>query len=154
MHRRWLVISFVLSLALVGCFGPTDRTPGTRLSGEVVALPDDWSFTDAHPEIAIEVSGFLGLPHSVTIWCASMDGALYLGARDPETKRWPAWADQSPDVRLKIADAIYEVRLAPLDDAETIANLQAVYARKYALPAPEPGAPAPTVRYWRVGPRS
>jgi hypothetical protein len=152
MNSRIVLLAALL--ALPACFGPTDRTPGTRLSGEVAALPDDWSFTDSQPEIAIEVSGFLGLPHSVTIWCASMDGVLYLGARDPATKRWPAWADANPAVRLKIADAIYEVRLAPLDDAETIARLQAVYAKKYALPTPEPGTPPPTVRYWRVGPRS
>ncbi len=153
MHRRFLIVSLAASLALAGCFAPSDRRPGTRLSGDVAALPADWSFSDAHPEIAIEVAGFLGLPHSVTIWCASLDGVLYLGARDPDSKRWPAWADANPDVRLKIADAIYEVKLAPLDDASTIARLQPVYAKKYALPTPEPGTTPPPIRYWRVGPR-
>ena len=118
------------------------------------ALPADWSFSDAQKEIAIEVSGFLGLPHSVTIWCATLDGALFLGARAPETKRWPAWTDEDPNVRLKIAGKLYEVRLTPLEDPATIERLQAAFAAKYEIPAPDPTAPPPPPnRYWSVGAR-
>jgi hypothetical protein len=145
----------MLCLALGGCFDPSDGRPGTRLSGDVVALPADWAFTAANQEIAVEVRGFLGLPHSVTIWCVTLDGALFIGARDPESKRWPAWAEADPNVRLKIGDSVYEVRLTRVEDAATIERLQAEYGAKYHLPAPEPGAPPPPpVRYWRVGPRS
>jgi hypothetical protein len=144
----------LLGLALLGCIEPSDRRPGTRLSGALAELPSDWSFTDAVPEIAVEVHGFLGLPHSVTIWCATLDGGLFIGARAPETKRWPAWADADPDVRLKIDGKLYEVRLTPLGDAETISRLQAAFAKKYAISAPDPGAPAPPPsRYWSVGAR-
>jgi hypothetical protein len=153
MRHAGLLVA-ALGLALAGCIEPSDRRPGTRLSGELTPLPADWSFTDAHDEIALEVSGLLGLPHSVTIWCATLDGALFIGARAPETKRWPAWADADPDVRLKIAGELYEVRLTPLDAAATIGQLQAAFAKKYAIPAPEPGAPPPPPsRYWSVGAR-
>jgi hypothetical protein len=141
-------------LALAGCLDPSERRPGLRLSGEVVPFPADWSFTDAQPEIAIEVRGFLGIPHSVTIWCASLDGALFVGARDPDTKRWPAWADADPNVRLEIAGKVYEAQLAPETDASTLDRLQRAYAVEYRLPEPKPGEQAPTVRYWRVGPRA
>jgi hypothetical protein len=159
MTYRTLTPAFLALLVLVGCIEPSDRRPGTRLSGDVAAYPADWSFTDAHPEIAIEVSGIAGLPHSVTIWCAQQGGALFVGARDPESKRWPAWADASPDVRLKIGDAVYEVRLTPESDASTLERVRLAYAAKYALPTPQPGAqpedpPSPPERYWRVGPRS
>ena len=144
-----------LALALAACFGPSERRPGMHLPGPVVAtLPTDWSLTDAEKEIAIEVRGPLGLPHSVTIWCVSLDGALYLGARDPATKRWPGWADRDPDVRLGIAGRVYEVHLAPLDDVATVERVRTAYGAKYALPAPPAGAPVPPVRYWRVEPRS
>lgn len=150
---RWLALG--IALALSACFDPSDRRPGTRLSGEVAAYPDDWSFTDAHPEIAVEVSGFVGLPHSVTVWCAALDGTLYLGARDPETKRWPAWADADPDVRLKIGEQLYEVRLAPYEErGDTFERLMLAYAAKYHFPDPKPGdPPPPPTRYWRVTPR-
>ena len=152
MHRtalRLLVVA--LALAFAGCIDPSDRRPGTKLTGEAAAAPSDWSFTDGEPEIAVEVSG---LPHSVTIWCATLDGALFIGARDPESKRWPAWADANPDVRLKVAGKLYDVRLTPLDDAATLERLLPRYAAKYSLPAPDPSAPPPPpTRYWRVSPR-
>jgi hypothetical protein len=152
--------TFLVALTLLACLDPSDRRPGTWLSGEVVAeLPSDWSFTDANKEIAIEVPTPYLLPHSVTIWCAALDGALYVGARDPDTKRWPTWVDDDPEVRLGIGGKTYEVALAPLDesaDAPTLARLRAAYAVKYALPAVPADAPPgsiPPTRYWRVGPR-
>lgn len=154
MADRTLAYALLALLMLAGCIEPSDRRPGMRLSGDVADYPADWSFTDAHPEIAIEVRGFAGLPHSVTIWCAQQDGTLFVGARDPESKHWPAWADASPDVRLKVGAAIYEVRVTPENDAGTLDRVRLVYAAKYALPAPQPGdSPSPPVRYWRVGPR-
>ena len=85
--------------------------------------------------------------------------ALYVGARDPATKRWPGWVDDDPQVRLGIDGKLYDVALAPMDetaDADTLKRLRAVYAAKYELPAIAPDAPPgtiPATRYWRVGPR-
>lgn len=157
MSRRVVAIrslTLLTLLALGACFDPSERRPGTKLRGEVAPPPADWSFTDANPEIALEVSGFLGLPHSVTIWCAQLDGTLFVGARDPETKRWPAWVDEDPDVRLEIDDKLYAVRLTPENDPDTLERLKLAYAAKYAIPDPKPGdPPPPPTRYWRVGQR-
>jgi len=134
---------------LVGCYEPVDQRPGTRLSGEVVeVLPESWEFSDAHREIAVEVETPYLVPHSVTIWCATLDGDLYIGARDPETKKWPDWAEQG-DVRLKIGDRVYDVSLARVDDEGLLARIRGAYARKYQLG--EPSGPSNT-RYWAVRP--
>ena len=111
--------------------------------------PSDWAFTNDHREIAIEVQTPYLLHHSVTIWCAELDGELYLGARDPEKKRWPGWADRNPDVRLGIGSRIFEVRLAPLEDLKRIAPVREAYAAKYDLPR-RPAGEGPPVRYWKV----
>ncbi len=138
---------------LAGCFGPEEQRPGMHLRGEVVAdAPSDWAFTDAHREIAIEVHTPYLLPHSVTIWCATIGGELYLGARDPDTKRWPGWVDRDPDVRLGIGSKVYEVQLTSLEDPVHIKRLQQAYGLKYQLPARREGE-GPAIRYWRVGPR-
>jgi hypothetical protein len=156
MPSARIAVALCLPL-LLACLDPSDRRPGTWLSGEVATeLPGDWSFTDAQKEIAIEVATPYLLPHSVTIWCASLDGALYVGARDPATKRWPAWVDRDPKVRLGIGGKVYPVLLAPLDeraDAALLGRLRAAYAGKYALPATPADAPPgsiPPTRYWRV----
>ncbi len=123
-----------------------------RLTGEVAAAPSDWSFTNDHKLIAIEVQTPYLVPHSVTIWCAEVDGQLYIGAREPETKRWPGWADRNPNVRLGIGSQTFGVRLVPLEDWERIGRIQSAYATKYDLP-PRPPDPPP-IRYWTVEARS
>lgn len=143
-------MAIALAIAGVGCSDPQDRRPGLRLAGEVAAeIPSDWSFTNEHREIAIEVSTPYLLPHSVTIWCAEADGRLFVGARDPETKRWPRWVDRDPEVRIRIGERIFEVRLVPVDDPGGVARIRSAYARKYDLPDPPPEE-GPPIRYWSV----
>lgn len=150
-HR--IGIALLLALALGGCVDPSERRPGFALRGEVVEeFPDDWSFSDASRQIAIQVNTPYWLPHSVTIWCASLDGTLYVGAREPETKNWPGWVDRDPEVRLRIDSDLYDVRLEPLSDASRVAAVQRAYAAKYELPT-TPDAEAPPIRFWRVGAR-
>jgi hypothetical protein len=146
-------VSALAILVLLAACNPSDRRPGLSLSGEPAAFADDWSFTDAEKEIALEVSTPYFLPHSVTIWCASLDGALYVAAGSPEEKRWPGWVDEDPDVRLLIAGKVYEGRLEPVDDAPTTERLRATYAAKYQLDASGAANPLRTVRYWRVAAR-
>jgi hypothetical protein len=146
--RLWVAV--VLAVVVVGCVPPDGRRPGLGLAGEVVEqFPQDWSFTDEHKEIAIEVGTPYLLRHSVTIWCASVGEELYLGASSPETKYWPGWVDRDPEVRLGIAGRIYEVRLAPLDNPSRLARLQEAYSRKYDLPDARPEGSPPS-RYWLV----
>jgi len=142
--------SAATAVALLGCFGPDERRPGMRLPGDVVATaPADWTFADDHREIAIEVQTPYRLPHSVTIWCAAVDGTLYVGARNPDTKRWPGWVDRNPDVRLGIGSEVFEVRLVPLDDPVRIDRVRRAYAAKYELPD-APAEAGPPIRYWQV----
>jgi len=143
----------LLAALAAGCLEPSDQRPGFALRGEkVAALPQDWAFSDAHPEVAVQVATPYVLPHSVTIWCAQVDGALYLGARDPETKSWPGWVDDHPEVRLKIGNTLYDVRLEPVSDEARLGPVRKAYADKYDLPAPGPDSPP--IRYWVVKPRT
>jgi len=119
----------------------------------VATPPADWTFTNEYREIAIEVHTPYLLPHSVTIWCAVLDGELYVGARDPDTKRWPGWVEQEPDVRLGIGSKVYEVRLSPLDDSDPLKRIRGAYGSKYKLPRRAAGE-GPPIRYWRVDPRA
>jgi hypothetical protein len=149
MHGTGRAIALVLLLGLGGC-EPQDRRPGLWLAGETRAeWPGDWSFTAAHPEIFIEVATPYRLPHSVTIWCATVEGGLYVAAGRPETKRWPRWADANPAVRLKIGDALYRARLEPIAEAADIAPVAEAFAAKYARSG---GSGPGEARYWRVLP--
>lgn len=147
------VLTLALALGAAACVEPRDQRPGLWLSGPVAeALPDDWASADAHREIAIEVRTPYWVPHSVTIWCAAAGADLYVGARNPESKRWPGWVERDPRVRLGIGDTVYEARLERVEDPGRIAAVRAAYAEKYDLPDRAPDE-APPMRYWRVAPR-
>ena len=147
--KRVAVLGFVLlTMLLVGC-GPEGRRAGFLLSGKESALPTDWQFTDAIKEIAIQVHTPYLIPHAVTIWCAQTGGEFYVGASAPTTKHWPGWVDKDPDVRLRIGDQIYSVRLVPVDDTTITGQVQAAYATKYQLTG-NAGGSLPDVRYWHV----
>ena len=148
--RSLLLLSVVaLSVAVGACVPPSDSRPGLWLSGAASEPPSNWSFTDAHREIALEVSTPYLLAHSVTIWCVSLEGQLYLAARNPEDKRWPRWVERDPNVRLLIDGRLYEARLVRIDADEEVEPVSATYTVKYDLSPP--GAPgSPPMRYWRV----
>jgi hypothetical protein len=140
-------------LAVAGCIDPQDRRPGLWLTGHEATEPvSDWSFTDEHPEIAVEVRTPYGLRHSVTIVCAQRDGKLYIGARDPARKRWVAYVQRDPEVRLGIGGTIHPVRLAPLAGGEEREAVVLAYAQKYRRPLLPPEE-RPEILYFRVLPR-
>jgi hypothetical protein len=150
--QRSIFVTILMIVACVfpACVDPADRRPGTWLSGEPVAGPiTNWSFTDEHPEIFIQVSTPYLIPHSVTIVCATVNGGLIVGARDPGKKRWPAYIESDAEVRLKIGDRIYDQQLELVEDPQTIDAIVRAYAAKYNRPV-LPLSERPVVRYWRV----
>jgi hypothetical protein len=154
--RPWPLASLALlaSLGLAACIDPADRRPGMRLSGEVVREGGgDWSFTDAHREFAIETRSPWLLPHSVTIIGAAKNGRFFIGARDPDGKRWVSNVDRDPDVRIEIGGRVYEQRLVPLTDPEDVKAAQQAYVAKYGEPETPPDQ-RPPIRYFEVVARS
>ena len=135
---------------LFGC-EPENRTPGLWLSGEYVeTFPDDWSFSNKFREIAIEVDTPYLIPHSVTIWCVEVEGDLFVAAAAADTKRWPGWVIDDPDVVLKIDEKVYEATLVPIESTAEIDRVRAAYVAKYDLGEGSPFQPG--TRYWSVMP--
>ena len=150
----WLArmgLMIVIAVSLTGCFGPQDRRPGMRLPSEVAETPSDWSFMKDFPEIAIEVRTPYFLPHSVTISSGMRDGDLFVGALDPESKYWPGWVDDDPEVRLGIGEFVYEVRLVPITDSAIIARIRQGSSARNDQPPPPSDVP---IRFWQVQPRT
>ena len=150
MVRCAKYLSIAVAVIVVSACSPSDRTPGQWLRGDVVdTVPQDWTFTDKFKEIYVEVKTPYFIPHSVTIWCAHVDGKLFIGARDPETKNWPGWLNKNRNIRLKIGDDIYSVAAVDLTDEETLTKVRSAYASKYDLATSADGKPR-KVRYWSV----
>ena len=120
------------------------------LTGPVHEAPvSDWSFSDAHREIFVETRTPYFVPHSVTIVCATHGDELYVGARNPQGKRWVENVARDPEVRLEIDGRLYERRLERVEDAEEIEAVYGAYAAKYGYET-QPPEEHPEVWYYRV----
>ena len=148
MQRFRLCLTGSVILCLLAACNPSDRTPGVWLRGEAAEFPADWAFSDAYPEVAVEVATPYFVRHSVTIWCAQLDGTLYIGAAAPEEKNWPGWVDDDPNVRLLVGESIYSAELVDVDDPMVIEPLLQAYKVKYDLDST--GIFSEGTRYWRV----
>jgi hypothetical protein len=152
MRRRVFQAAWPLLAVLAACaLEPSGERPGFGISGETAREPvSDWSFTDGVEEILIETRTGYGLPHSVTIWCVSIDGKLYVGASAPDfpkERRWVRNVRRDPDVRLQIAGRIYERRLELIADPARADAVNRAFGRKYRYDVDTD--PDPVV-YWRV----
>lgn len=152
--------TWMMGLALIalvsGCsIEPRGERPGLWISGEVSHEPvTDWTFTDDIREILIETRTRYFVPHSVTIWCVSIDGDLYVGASSPDHPKERYWirnVRRDPNVRLKIGDAIYERRLELVRGQERTDFVDSFYGKKYDYDVTVDYEP---LVYWRVVDRS
>jgi hypothetical protein len=143
--------SLLIALVAACSLDPSGERPGLWISGELAREPvSDWSWTSGVEEIAIETRAAYGLPHSVTIWCVSIDGELYVGASAPDfpkERRWVRNVRRDPDVRLGIGGRIYERRLELIEDAARTDAVDRAFGRKYRYDVDQD--PDPVV-YWRV----
>ena len=167
MPRRLApLVAALLGLTACGPWGPQGIFAGGPFLGAAAAAwPGDWSFTDAHPLVAIETRDPLAR-YSVTILCVAAEGRLYVMARHAPRKRWVRNVERDPRVRLRIGEALYEARLERVDDdpasAADSAAVARAFLRKYVgldAPAARPlaGPPGPgddhaEVWTWRVEP--
>jgi len=149
-----LRIGLVLLVFLaIGC-EPKDVRPGAWLSGDPAGEPvDDWGFSDPIEEIFIQTRTWYGIPHSTTIWCATVDGNLYVGSYGDEKKAWEKNIARNPAARLRIDGILHDVTLTEVKDAALSAELDAAYAHKYDM-AEVFGDELPPWWYYRVTLRS
>jgi hypothetical protein len=135
-----IVICLALLLAVLRITGlePRQRTPGLWLKGNVVTTPvADWSFTDKVDTVEVQTRSWYLLPHSVTTYCVSYNGQLYLdsfyrpGAEYPHGRSWNENVARDRHVRLKIGNNLYDVTLVHVTEPAEKAALRELKAKKY-----------------------
>lgn len=120
------------ALLLCGCgpWGPLGIFAGGPFLGSVEPAPEDWSFTDAYPLIAVETRGEL-YRHTVTILCVSDGGDLYLMARHAPRKKWIQNLLRDPRIRLEIGGKLYAGRAVRVQDEASGGAVARGLLRKY-----------------------
>jgi hypothetical protein len=123
----------LLSLGVAGCgpWGPQGILAGGPFLGVAeTGAVTDWSFSDAHPTIAVETrDGWLR--HSVTVLCMAHGGHLYLPSRWGGRKRWVRDLGNDPRLRVRIGERIIAGRAQRVTDPEEADAVARVLLRKY-----------------------
>jgi len=128
-----LLIALTIAMVCIAC-QPRDVRPGFWLRGESVAEHvDDWNFAGDVEEIFIETRPWYGIPHSTTIWCAEIDGKLYVGSYGEEKKTWEGNVARNPEAKLSIDGKIYEVRVTAITDPALTKSIDVAYTQKYDM---------------------
>ena len=118
--RQWAVLGAVLGLlVLCACGGGPvlPFLPGGAISGEVKAVPDDWSFAADAGTVQLETRP--EDPYSVNIVCVPLNGKLYIYAGDTETE-WAQHISVKAEVRFRLAGDVYELRAQRVTDTATV----------------------------------
>ncbi|HTA67043.1 MAG TPA: hypothetical protein VK776_02150 [Bryobacteraceae bacterium] len=131
-------IALLLVVLSITGFGPHGNTPGLWLKGNVVTTPvTDWSFTDKYETINVQTNTKYLLPHSVTTYCVSYDGQLYLtsvyraGLTYPHGRSWNEDVARDPHVRIRIGDQLYDRTLSRVTDETLRQTVLAAKRKKY-----------------------
>ena len=142
------IVPLVLCLAALGC-GPLVMFPGGTLSGDVLATPPDWSFTEAVDTVQLETNP--DAPYSVNVWGVAARDAFYVaGDKD---NQWAQNIRANPNVRLRVDGKIYELQATETDEESELDAFTAAITRKYDYePDPEQRARA-NLSVFRLEPR-
>jgi hypothetical protein len=152
-----ICLALLLVTARVAGFEPRDcpsagvswtcRMPGLWLKGNVVTTPvTDWSFVDQYQTVKVQTRDRLWLPHSITTYCVTYNGQLYLtsvyqaGLQYPHGRHWNENVARDPHVRIKIGDNLYDRTLVYITDPAERAAVIKNKAKKYPKQIIGPGA--------------
>ena len=123
--RSLAVVLLLLVVVLAGaCNGPVGLMSGGKLEGEVKPVPENWAFLGESGQMQLETKP--GAPYSVNVNYTILDGTMYVNAGDTETV-WVKNIAANPAVRLRIGDAIYELRAERVTDPAEIARFGKVW---------------------------
>lgn len=129
-RARALNFSWVALLLLSGCGQPMGPIAGGKLTGELQAWPEDWSFTDDIEEVLLEVDP--EDPYSITLW-GVQDGAHFYVAGASMESRWVQKLVADSNTVLSIEGKLYLSRATRVVDPAVMETVMQAYGTKYDL---------------------
>lgn len=126
-------ILILLSALILASCEPMGPLPGGQLSGEVKAIPDNWS---AYSEVEIlQLETRPDDPYSLNIWGVGLGKDYYVASGGGGESSWVDHIIDNPEVRLRIDNNIFELKAVRVTDEEELALVLKRYKEKYDMEA-------------------
>ena len=139
-----------LCTVLLAACQPIGPISGSSLTGTVVAAPADWTPHAAVATVQLETRP--ANPYSVNIWGVADGARYYVAAGSGAKAKWTAFIAADPRVRLRIDQAIYELKATRVTDGAEEKRIGNLYATKYKLSG-DRAAEASAAWLYRLEPR-
>ena len=120
----------VAVLAAAGCSEPFGFIPGGELEGQVEPAPADWTDLEERHNVQLEIRP--DSPYSINMWAVGIGPDVYVATREDGT-RWTEYLEETPDVRVRVDAAIYELVAVRVHDGNERRAVSAAFAAKYDL---------------------
>lgn len=118
-----------LLLCVLGC-GPFVLLPGGALEGTKRPVPEDWAFLADTGTVQIETRP--SDPYSVNLWATELGPVVYLHAGANRTA-WIEHLEVDPNLRMRVGDALYELRALRVETQAEFDRFAAAYDAKYGV---------------------
>ena len=132
---RWftyVLAILVVTLIVLALAAPIGPMPGLRIGGTAAQAPTSWAAAELPDEVLFAT--YDGpLPYVVTIWIVESGGSLYV-VGDPEST-WVRKANSTSDVKVRIDDAVYEMRATRMPPGRI--DVLEAYVNRYKDDYPE-----------------
>lgn len=122
---------FLVALAVVAGCEPVGPVPGGALDGTTAAIPDGWD--EARDAALFQLQTRPDDPYSVNLWGVVVDGHLYVASGEGASSRWVGHLANDDSVRLRLGEAIYDLRAVRVADAGELEGVRLSYIEKYQI---------------------
>lgn len=123
-----VIAIFWVACLLGACSSESLPFPRGALTGTPTPIPSDWAMVEAVQVIQLETRP--EQPYSVNLWIIGADDYLYVFAGSLKSN-WVEHIEANPDVRLKIGQAIYELRAILVKNANEFEMFAQGWEAKY-----------------------
>ena len=125
MYRILIV---ACTLILVGC-EPMGPMPGGKLAGKVQPVPENWEIVRDIEIIQLETRP--EDPYSLNLWGVAVDSNFYIASGKGHDSSWVEHLSRNPNVRLRIAENIYELKAIRVKNKAELEGISKRYTEKY-----------------------
>ena len=134
--NKFRLISTIFMLLVLSACEPMGPMPGTKLSGTLESVPDNWQPLDVTETVQLETR--VGdRYYSVNIWGIGVGEFYYVASANGIESRWAQRIEKNNQVRLRIDESLFELAAVIVTDQPEREKVAQAFKEKYDVDSSE-----------------